>query len=286
MNDFRNNEARRREKRRKKAVIKNWTILIETIVIIILCIALVLVGVKYSALKNAGAEPSAPYTSSTAGDMSSAPSSDDTSSAEWMKNELQQWYLKLVNPDNAVDNDFIRNVDLAKINEKFSSGAESSKYFDSRAVDALNNMCQAALDDNISLIAVSSYRTYSYQQTLYNNRVRRCINEGYDQEKAKQVAATIVALPGTSEHHMGLAVDFNSVEESFENTSAFKWLGENAESFGFILRYPKDKTDITKIIYEPWHYRYVGVEHAKAMNELGMCMEEYVAYLAAGGKIG
>ena len=101
--------------------------------------------------------------------------------------------------------------------------------------------------------------------------------------EAEKKAATIVALPGTSEHHLGLAVDINSVETSFEDTAAFRWLQENAENYGFILRYPKDKQEITKIIYEPWHYRYVGVEHAKTINGLGMCFEEYVEYLSNGG---
>ena len=81
---------------------------------------------------------------------------------------------------------------------------------------------------------------------------------------------------------MGLAVDINSVEVSFEDTKAFRWLQENAADYGFILRYPKDKQSITKIIYEPWHYRYVGVKHATAMNELDMCMEEYIEYLKSG----
>ena len=131
---------------------------------------------------------------------------------------------------------------------------------------------------------MSSYRTYSYQNTLYNNRVQRFINQGYNEADAKATAATIVAVPGSSEHHMGLAVDINEVEEKFENTNAFKWLQENAADYGFIMRYPKDKQNITKIIYEPWHYRYVGVEHAKNMNQLDMCLEEYIEYIKNGCK--
>jgi D-alanyl-D-alanine carboxypeptidase len=152
---------------------------------------------------------------------------------------------------------------------------------DSRIVDKFNAMCQAALNDGVSLISVTAYRTYSYQNTLYNNRVNRCMNENSNlsREEAKKIAATIVALPGTSEHHLGLAVDINSVEETFENTKAFRWLQENAADYGFIMRYPKDKQNITKIIYEPWHYRYVGVEHAKEMLRLDMCMEEYLDHL-------
>ena len=145
-------------------------------------------------------------------------------------------------------------------------------------------MCKAAADDGVTLISVSAYRSYNYQNTLYKNRVERCKREeGLDDEAAKKKAATIVAVPGTSEHHLGLAVDINSVETSFENTAAFRWLQKHAADYGFIMRYAEDKQAITKIIYEPWHYRYVGVEHAKAMGELGMCMEEYIDYLKSGG---
>ena len=190
--------------------------------------------------------------------------------------------MKLVNPDVSVTNDFIRNVDVAQIKSKYTSGAESSKYLDSRIVDKFVEMCKAAEKDGVSLKAVSAYRSYSYQQTLYRNRVQRCMNEeGLSEADAKVKAATIVAVPGTSEHHLGLAVDINSVEESFENTKAFEWLQKNAENYGFIMRFPKDKQSITKIIYEPWHYRYVGIEHAKAINEKGMCLEEYIQYLSS-----
>ena len=85
--------------------------------------------------------------------------------------------------------------------------------------------------------------------------------------------------PGSSDHNLGLAVDFNNVDNNFEDLKAFKWLQKNAENYGFILRYPKDKEDITKISYESWHWRYVGEEHAKKMNELKMCLEEYIEYL-------
>ena len=93
----------------------------------------------------------------------------------------------------------------------------------------------------------------------------------------------IINKPGTSEHNLGLAVDFNYVNLDFENTKAFTWLKENAEDYGFILRYRKDKEDITKVEYEPWHWRYVGKEHAKKINELDMCLEEYIDYLKSGG---
>lgn len=295
MDDFRKLQAERKKQERiKRAKRKNMLIYAETLIIIILAVALIVVSVKYAALKSDGTASASDFTSVssmqsnnalTVSQNTSVSSSENSSTTSVIdKSELDKWYMKLVNPDNSVTTDFIDSVQLAEISASYTSGSQSSKYLDSRIVDAFEDMCRAAEKDNIKLWAVSAYRTYSYQQGLYNRRVERCQNEGLSLEAAKKKAATIVALPGTSEHHLGLAVDIISVEESFENTKEFKWLSENAADFGFILRYPKDKQSITKIIYEPWHYRYVGVEHAKMMNELGMCFEEYVEYIANGGK--
>ncbi len=296
MDDYSRRQAeQKRQERIKRARLRGRIIIVETLLIIVLIIALVVVSINFAALKKqvanennssnvAGTDSliSSSLTVSNSPQSSQELSSEDAEK-EAMKAELDKWYMFLVNPDKSVTNDFINNVELGEISGKYTSGAQSSKYLDARIVETFNKMCKAAADDGVTLISVSSYRTYSYQQTLYKNRVQRCINEGLSEEDAKKKAATIVAFPGTSEHHLGLAVDINSVEESFENTKAFRWLSEHAEEYGFILRYPKDKQSITKIIYEPWHYRYVGVEHAKAMNDLGMCMEEYVEYLKSGG---
>ena len=276
---LRRQQERKRQERIKRAKRKNMIIYIESFAIIVLAVALVIVSVKYTALKGKVSENPLGDTNSDTSNITSS----DTSSADLMKAEVDKWYMKLVNPDNSVDRNFISKVDLLEINSKYTSGSQSSKMLDSRVIESFENMCKAAEEDGIAMISISSYRTYSYQETLYKNRVQRCINEGLSRTDAEKKAATIVALPGTSEHHLGLAVDINSVETSFENTAAFRWLQENAENYGFILRYPKDKQEITKIIYEPWHYRYVGVEHAKAINDLGMCLEEYITYLSSGG---
>lgn len=272
---------RNKAKRRKKAMIKNCIILGQFVAIIVLVILLIAVSVSYANYRSDFNNGNTPVTSGNVSDTSSA---DAASKQEWMKAEVNQWYLKLVNPDVAVSEDFIENVGLTAIDTRFTDGKASSKYFDSRAVGALNTMCEAALEDGIRLTCISTYRTYDYQNGLFNNRIQRYINQGYSQTDALAAAAKVVAKPGTSEHHMGLAVDFNSVEQSFENTQAFKWLQEHAEEYGFIMRYPEDKQSLTKIIYEPWHYRYVGVEHAKAINDLGYCLEEYIEYLKNGGK--
>ena len=130
---------------------------------------------------------------------------------------------------------------------------------------------------------ISAWRDYGTQVTLYEAQVKKWKDKGYSQADAEKEAASRVAIPGTSEHHTGLAVDFNSTQTSFENTKAFKWLKEHAQDYGFIMRYEKEKMDITGgIIYEPWHWRFVGINIAKEMKELGMCYEEYCQYKGIG----
>ena len=102
---------------------------------------------------------------------------------------------------------------------------------------------------------------------------------GKNEGEAKALTEQVINKPGYSEHNLGLAVDFNYVKDSFKDTKEYVWLIENAENYGFILRYPKEKESITKVSYEPWHWRFVGVEHARKINELGMCLEEYIEYL-------
>ncbi len=187
--------------------------------------------------------------------------------------ELDEWYLKLTNKWKPAGEDFVPE-NLVRINN-------DGYMFDSRAYGAYKDMVSAAWEDGVNIYAISAYRSYSRQQTLYKQRIQRFINQGYSEEEATEKAGTIVAVPGTSEHQIGLAIDFNSVEQEFEDTKQGKWLAENCTDYGFILRYPTDKTEITGIIYEPWHFRFVGVKHAKQMEALDMCLEEYVEYLKA-----
>ena len=125
----------------------------------------------------------------------------------------------------------------------------------------------------------SAYRSPEYQEELFNNKVQEFIDMGKSPEEAEILAVKWVNKSETSEHNLGLAVDFNNIKTDFENTKEFAWLIENAENYGFILRYRKEKEEITGVSYEPWHWRYVGQEHAKKINELDMCLEEYIEYL-------
>ena len=130
----------------------------------------------------------------------------------------------------------------------------------------------------------SAYRTQEYQEMLYNDKVARVMQaEWISHDDALVKAAAVVAVPGTSEHQTGLAVDimdenYPYLDEGQENTEAQAWLMEHAPDYGFILRYPPDASDITGIIYEPWHYRYVGEKFAKEIAKRGLTLEEYVAW--------
>lgn len=183
---------------------------------------------------------------------------------------LNEWNLKLVNKNNSVDRSYVPEL------EELDDGI----MFDKRAIGYLRSMINAMYKAGIKNVWVqSSYRSYEKQEELFNKKVTSYKNQGKSQEEAERLAQTVVQRPEMSEHNLALAADFNTVTNEFENTKAFTWLQKNAWEYGFILRYPKDKQDITGIIYESWHWRYVGKDHANVMKEKGYCLEEYIDYL-------
>ncbi len=192
------------------------------------------------------------------------------------------WNLKLVNAQNPIEDGY--EVPLTAIHSWYAASA--SVKLDSRAVEAFENMCAAAAKENIKLFAASAYRSIESQQALFSKETakQKSLDPSLTTEQAEEKAATVVTRPGTSEHNLGLAIDINTDEESFKNTAEYAWLKVHAQEYGFIERYPKNKVDITGIIYEPWHYRYVGVSDAVRINELDMCLEEYIDYLKSGKK--
>lgn len=184
------------------------------------------------------------------------------------------WNLTLVNFEHALEESF-EPEKLAKVDNGYVA--------DSRIADAVKKMISdARTKDNVRIIALSAYRDYEYQKELYENKVQRLQQEkGYSVDKAREEASTVVAYPGTSEHQLGLALDLVDarhvkLDESQENTNAYKWLYKHCAEYGFIVRYPSGKTDITGIIYEPWHFRYVGEAAAKIIMEKGITLEEYL----------
>ena len=184
------------------------------------------------------------------------------------------WNLILVNKKHEMPNNY--EVNLSKI--------EDGHRVDSRIAESLKNMLKDARLQGLDPKICSSYRTRSEQTQLYNNKITQYTNQGYNIERAKELASYWVTNPGTSEHEVGLAVDiisksYTKLNKDQEKTEVQKWLKENSYKYGFALRYPSDKSEITMINYEPWHYRYVGVENAKYMKEQDMCLEEYIDYL-------
>lgn len=183
------------------------------------------------------------------------------------------WNLTLVNRG-------YRIIDSYKPDLVYVCG--SSEQLDKKIAEHYEAMYNAAKEDGVNLTPCSGYRSYDRQKNNYNNKVAYYEDLGYTKDEALEKAATIIMPPGSSEHNLGYAMDIVCVDEWFEDTDEFTWLMENAQDYGFILRYPKDKQDITNVIYEPWHWRYVGVEHAKKMKATGQVLEEYLGVAENG----
>ena len=184
--------------------------------------------------------------------------------------DISSWEYTLVNKDNPLPADFAPEL----------TAIENGQYFDSRAADALNEFAAAAKAEGLSVYITSSYRNYATQESLFNNKVNQYISSEGSVEAATEKAKTIVAYPGTSEHQLGLACDivdkyYQYKNESLESTELSIWMAAHSAEYGFILRYPKNKTDITGVMFEPWHFRYVGKEAAAYITEKGLTLEEF-----------
>ena len=223
---------------------------------------------------------------------SAAPSSKAESSAESVESRdnllgltaaeakamLADPLMILVNHTNQMPEDY--TFETAECGSKTAV----NKTLQTVACNAFLELQKAAAAENVTVWMQSGYRSVSYQTNLYEKKTNYYKQQGYDDAKAKEMAAAIVNPPGYSEHNCGLAADLNSPEhtgldEGFENTAAFRWLCQHAGEYGFILRYPKGAEEKTEITYEPWHWRYVGVENAAKINASGLCFEDYIAAL-------
>lgn len=154
---------------------------------------------------------------------------------------------------------------------------------DQRMYKALTDMFAAAAKDNVWFWVASGYRSVEDQEEILERAVLENTEKGMTEQKAREEALRTIQRPGYSEHHTGLAVDLNDVSDNFEKTEAYRWLSEHGAEYGFVQRYKSHKTAITGIDRESWHYRYVGKEHAMAMERLDLCLEEYVDYLRERG---
>lgn len=181
------------------------------------------------------------------------------------------WQLICLNRNRYVGSDTEKSIKLSYV-------AGSGERMDSRAAEAYEEMYAAAAQDGFYLTPCSGYRSYSTQKRLYYEFVNDYMAQGYSQTEAEDLASRRRNPPGSSEHNIGICMDIICASSSagFENTSEYAWLCEYAADYGFILRYPEDKTDITGVKFEPWHWRYVGVENAYAIKASGLCLEEYL----------
>lgn len=206
-------------------------------------------------------------------------------------------YLILANKQNALVKNYTPSNLISLQSELDIPSKNASLQLNKNAAYALQAMLKAMIADGVagvylaeedakkptdSLFVTSAYRSYDYQETLYNGYVSDFIGQGFSEEEAKAKASETSARAGESEHQTGLCFDFitdsmnGNLDESFENTAAFEWLKKNAHLYGFILRYPSDKVTVTGYSYEPWHYRFVGREAAVEIYRSGMTLEEYL----------
>jgi len=178
----------------------------------------------------------------------------------------EEWNLIIVNRWNELPEDY--SVELTELS--------NGQKVDSRIYPYLQEMFDAARAEGVYPVVREGYRTEEEQQEILDDKIQTYINQGYSQSRAERTAKEWVALPGTSEHQLGIAVDINADKSKCSNEEVYTWLAENAYKYGFILRYPMGKQEITGTSYEPWHYRYVGVEAARKIYEQQICLEEYM----------
>lgn len=254
------NERERRRQRRYREAMRNRGIAAVVLVILIVGVIFIVKGCKKEDTPPADGQQQQQEQTGTPEDA--APETPVN-----VDDEL----LTVVNPWNPLPEDWVSDLVVCDL---------EGRKIDSRCYEAFEEMMDACRDAGYAPFLCSAYRTQETQQSLYDNKVQRLINSGMSEDEAKVEAAKTVAIPGTSEHQLGLAVDIvdanmQDLTDEQENTGTQKWLMANSWRYGFIHRYPNDKTDITGIIYEPWHYRYVGKAAAQDIFNRDITLEEY-----------
>ncbi len=274
---------------RKQAIFRRNLVLIGLSLILAL-IVLISVFIATDFIKNSKKEESKNETSSnitssvvsetkssSSEPIQSITSNSNTSDSNTALLDKSYSKLLLVNGSNPLPENYDYEGNLITIPNSYLKGWRNQ--VDKDIWVYLKAMIDDARSEGVDIGVLSPYRSYASQKELFEAQVNRELAKGLDRTSAEKEASTVVARPGTSEHHTGLAIDFNSVEDSFANTPAYKWLTENAENYGFIMRYSGEKEPITGVIHESWHWRFVGINHAKEINRLGMCLEEYIEYI-------
>lgn len=196
--------------------------------------------------------------------------SEDADGAQSCTFSKDDWKLILVNKQHPIPEDY--EFPLGDLN--------SNMHCDQRIISSLYDMFKAASADGVNLIICSPYRNRSRQEMLFSNKIDYYMEAGFSYMDSYNLSSQAVTIPGSSEHQIGLAIDivsdsYSALDERFGETLAGKWLAQNSYKYGFIVRYPAGKEDITSIEYEPWHFRYVGVDAATVIHEENICLEEF-----------
>ena len=249
------------------------TYLLRQLVVLVPLFLIAVFFMAYFTFSSVGETPVNQAASKVPLSQENSPSSStpEEASSEHSQPDPEDWKLLLVNPSHFLPENYsISTKELP-----------NGKEIDQRVYPSLMKMLNDAKEEGLSLVVCSAYRSHDYQIGLLEEEIEHQISKGLSREEAEQKAKTIVANPGTSEHETGLACDivalsYQLFDERLLETPEIKWLNEHCQDYGFILRYPEGKSDVTGIIYEPWHYRYVGKKAAKEIMERGITLEEYL----------
>ena len=259
-----------RRRRFRKNGVRLPAVIIGTVLILILCGRVILTG-GIGGITGQAAESQAVETAASP-DTSSGQQDSRAARSHQMKDaQEQEWNLLLVNPWNPIPENYEPELTYLR----------NGQAVDSRCYPELQQMMDDCRAAGFDPLICASYRTMEKQEALFEDKEARLIREGCPENEVEAEAAKVVAYPGTSEHQLGLALDivdvsYQQLDTEQENTPVQQWLMKNSWKYGFVLRYPTDKSDITGIIYEPWHYRYVEKEAAAEMYENKLCLEEYL----------
>lgn len=207
------------------------------------------------------------------GDEQTTGETQNAASAEERSFDVADWRLVLINKQHPISQDY-----EFKLGKMFIE--TNNILLDDRIIDDLLLMMHAAKKDGLNLVIRSPYRTFDRQESNFNKKIKLYMRQGLSYMEAFKVTSQVVTVPGCSEHEVGLALDITSetyldLTQGFADTKEGQWLADHSYEYGFILRYPEEKEYITSIVYEPWHFRYVGREAASVMKEENLCLEEF-----------
>ena len=272
--EAKNEEGRKRQRelqqnRRKRLVRRRKKQLLCILGVVIIVCIIIRCSTKSSKPEPTPTPPTAG--SDTDATNTESPVDTDTTPSILDSFSIDDWNLVLIN-----------EYSLLTSEAEFDSAyLDNGLQVDARIYDELVQMLDDGTQMGLSFIVCSAYRTISYQEELFNDQVATLQNEGMTPEEAYLAAKTSVAVPGASEHHLGLAVDiiadsYRILDEQQANTPEYQWLMKNCYKYGFIVRYPEGRSDITGFIYEPWHFRYVGVDAATYITEHNLSLEEFL----------